>query len=85
MLCTGEHGYQFEQTAKAISMLVEELGLEGCSLVGYSMGARLALHLACFHPDLFKTVISISGSPGLARRTSGFALYTMSTNAVTLV
>lgn len=34
-------------------------------VVGYSMGARLALHLAVRHPDRVRRLVLVSGSPGL--------------------
>ena len=35
-------------------------------LVGYSLGARLALYLSSHFGDRFKMVVSISGSAGIA-------------------
>jgi 2-succinyl-6-hydroxy-2,4-cyclohexadiene-1-carboxylate synthase len=35
-------------------------------LVGYSMGARIALHFAVAHPDLVRRLVLESGSPGLS-------------------
>lgn len=35
-------------------------------LLGYSMGARLAMHAALLAPDLFSGVVLVSGNPGLA-------------------
>lgn len=35
-------------------------------LVGYSMGARLALHFAAAHPERVRRLVLESGSPGLA-------------------
>ena len=35
-------------------------------LVGYSMGARIALHFAAAHPDRISRLVLESGSPGLA-------------------
>ena len=50
-------------------------------LVGYSMGARMALHAALQHPDLFRALILVSGTAGIdndderiARRASDDAL-----------
>ncbi|OZC01674.1 alpha/beta fold hydrolase [Rubricoccus marinus] len=34
-------------------------------LAGYSMGGRLALHLALKHPDLVRALVLVSASPGL--------------------
>ncbi len=35
-------------------------------LIGYSMGARMALHVALQHPHMVSQLILISGTPGLA-------------------
>jgi len=34
--------------------------------VGYSFGARVALHIACRHPDNVMGLVLVSGSPGIA-------------------
>jgi 2-succinyl-6-hydroxy-2,4-cyclohexadiene-1-carboxylate synthase len=34
-------------------------------LVGYSMGARMALHVAIQHPEMVSHLVLISGTPGL--------------------
>lgn len=34
-------------------------------LVGYSMGARMALHVAIQHPEMVSRLVLISGTPGL--------------------
>jgi 2-succinyl-6-hydroxy-2,4-cyclohexadiene-1-carboxylate synthase len=44
-------------------MVVEQCGFG--DYVGYSMGARLALHIALVHPDSVRRLVLISGSPGL--------------------
>ncbi len=45
--------------------------------VGYSFGARVALHIACRHPDSVTGLVLVSGSPGIAdaeeRRTRAIA------------
>ncbi|KAK9846919.1 hypothetical protein WJX84_009331 [Apatococcus fuscideae] len=51
-------------TSSSHTSNVEQL-LEGCCVVGYSLGARLALLLAHRHPLLFSGAVIISGSPGV--------------------
>ena len=55
--------------------------MEAGVLVGYSMGARMALHCALAHPDKVHSLVLISGTPGIrdnderaARRASDNAL-----------
>ena len=38
-------------------------------LVGYSMGARMALHVALQHPEMVSQLVLISGTPGLKTQT----------------
>ena len=42
------------------------VGAGGGSVVGYSLGGRLALQLAIEHPDLVARAVIISASPGIA-------------------
>jgi 2-succinyl-6-hydroxy-2,4-cyclohexadiene-1-carboxylate synthase len=44
-------------------MVVKQSGL--ADYIGYSMGARLALHIALLHPENVRRLILVSGSPGL--------------------
>lgn len=52
-----------------IENLEKERGLQGIegpyTLVGYSMGGRLALHLALTRPELFEKVVLLSTHPGI--------------------
>ncbi len=57
--------YQMSATAKALIELLQQLKIKTCSLVGYSLGGRLALYLAVYFPGYFKQVILESASPGL--------------------
>lgn len=56
-----QEAYSLEAAAAAVAALVQQEGLEGCQLVGYSLGARLALLLAARWPRLFSGVVSVSG------------------------
>jgi 2-succinyl-6-hydroxy-2,4-cyclohexadiene-1-carboxylate synthase len=52
----------------AVEQLIEVLDAERinqCTVVGYSMGGRTALHLACRHPDRCRRLVLESASPGL--------------------
>ncbi|MGQ9550207.1 MAG: 2-succinyl-6-hydroxy-2,4-cyclohexadiene-1-carboxylate synthase [Roseiflexus sp.] len=55
--------------ADDIAARLRDLGATPAHLVGYSMGARLALGIALLHPYAVQTLILESGSPGLATET----------------
>ena len=61
-----ENGYDFVNTAIGIIQLLASLGIDRCSIAGYSFGGRLALYLALEFPDRFDRIILESTSPGLA-------------------
>jgi 2-succinyl-6-hydroxy-2,4-cyclohexadiene-1-carboxylate synthase len=62
----GDRGYDFVNTARGIMQLLDSLGIERCSIAGYSFGGRLALYLALEFPERFDKVTIESASPGLA-------------------
>jgi len=53
----------FETTAKQIQSIVKSQ-VKTCHVVGYSMGARMALYTALNDPDLFQNVYLMSGAFG---------------------
>lgn len=61
--CAGARG--FTGAVDAIASLLDSLGLERPTLLGYSLGARVALGLAAAHPSRIGKLILESGSPGL--------------------
>lgn len=52
--------------ANDIARILVEHGAAPAHLLGYSMGARLALGVALLHPGVVRSLILESGSPGLA-------------------
>ncbi|MBD0388579.1 MAG: 2-succinyl-6-hydroxy-2,4-cyclohexadiene-1-carboxylate synthase [Nostoc sp. C3-bin3] len=58
--------YTIQRTAQAIINLLDELKIDKCYLIGYSMGGRLALYLTLHFPERFIKVVLESASPGLA-------------------
>ena len=60
-----DSGYEFVNTALGIIQLLDSLGIDCCTICGYSFGGRLALYLALEFPDRFNRVILESASPGL--------------------
>ena len=70
------HGANLDSTATmdaAAAALAEEIGEVGdgepADVVGYSMGGRLALHLAVRHPEVVRRLALVSASPGLRTET----------------
>ncbi len=59
-------GYGMSAIAQGLIQLIQELDFAPCYLMGYSMGGRLALYLACCFPQYFSGVLLESASPGLA-------------------
>ncbi|MBI4558951.1 MAG: 2-succinyl-6-hydroxy-2,4-cyclohexadiene-1-carboxylate synthase [Candidatus Hydrogenedentes bacterium] len=61
----GLEQYELATTAGALVGLADRLGFGRLSVVGYSMGARLALLLARRFPERVDRIVLESGSPGL--------------------
>lgn len=61
--------YSMTGTAELVLHTLDELSVARCDLIGYSMGARLGLHLVVHHSDRFRSAVLISGSPGLEHET----------------
>ncbi len=61
----GLGNYSFTRTAQALIDLLDHLKISKAHVLGYSMGGRIALYLACEFPDRIEKVIVESASPGL--------------------
>ena len=61
--------YTMPQVAADIFALLDAWQIAQTALLGYSMGGRLALYLACHYPERFSQLILESSSPGLATET----------------
>ena len=57
--------YSFEGAARATLGVLDRLGVGRATVVGYSMGGRLALYLALRHPRRCSGLFLESASPGL--------------------
>ena len=57
--------FSFSGAARAIMATLEQPGLDTITLIGYSMGARLALYLALRFPLRIRGLVMEGGSPGL--------------------
>lgn len=73
-LLSGHHGSNapaaarsptYEEEVSRLASLVRGANLAPATVVGYSMGARLALSLAIRHPGLVRSLILVSGRRGL--------------------
>jgi 2-succinyl-6-hydroxy-2,4-cyclohexadiene-1-carboxylate synthase len=63
---TGDEScYNMSNTAQALIDLLDDLQIDKCLLLGYSMGGRLALYMTLHFPDRFYKVVLESASPGL--------------------
>ncbi len=58
--------YGIDRAVEDLVALLDGQGLAAVHWIGYSMGARLALHAALKHPSRVSTLTLESGSPGLA-------------------
>ena len=54
------------QVADALVRALASLGVRDADWIGYSLGARTALHVAVAHPEAVKSLILEGGSPGIA-------------------
>ena len=57
--------YSFQATAARLIALLDDLGISEAKLVGYSMGARVALYLALEYPARFAALVLEGANPGL--------------------
>ena len=57
--------YTVEGAARGVLDLLDRLGAGRPTIVGYSMGGRLALYLALRHPERCSTLFLESASPGI--------------------
>ncbi|MFC1493013.1 2-succinyl-6-hydroxy-2,4-cyclohexadiene-1-carboxylate synthase [candidate division KSB1 bacterium] len=57
--------YSFDNCADNIISLLNDLNIEKCGLVGYSMGGRAALYTLLKYPERFSRIILESVNPGI--------------------
>ena len=58
--------YRMESCIEHLLVILDVLGIDSANLVGYSMGGRVALHLATAAPDRIRSMVLESSSPGIA-------------------
>jgi 2-succinyl-6-hydroxy-2,4-cyclohexadiene-1-carboxylate synthase len=61
--------YHIENAARDLIALLDALAIPRVTLLGYSMGGRLALFTALTYPDRVRALVLESASPGLATAT----------------
>lgn len=59
------HEYSMEGATQALADVLDDAGVDRCTVVGYSMGGRVALYLAAFQPERVQRLVLESASPGL--------------------
>jgi len=64
--------YSLTAQAARIHRLLETLDVRDVVLVAHSIGASMALRLACRHPDRIHALVSLEGGPAEAVATPGF-------------
>ncbi len=57
--------YRVERCVDDLTVLFDRLGIEATGLLGYSMGGRVALHLALAVPERVRALVLESASPGI--------------------
>jgi 2-succinyl-6-hydroxy-2,4-cyclohexadiene-1-carboxylate synthase len=58
--------YAVERVADDLMRVLDAVGVERVALLGYSMGGRVALRVACRHPGRLTALVLESTSPGIA-------------------
>jgi 2-succinyl-6-hydroxy-2,4-cyclohexadiene-1-carboxylate synthase len=58
--------YRMAQAVEDLRALLDRLDLGSITLLGYSMGGRVALHLALAYPTRIQALVLESASPGIA-------------------
>ncbi len=59
------HLYTMEGVTQALADVLDDAGIDCCTLVGYSMGGRVALSFSTLYPDRVRRLVLESASPGL--------------------
>jgi len=57
-----DFGYTLVEHARTVVDLVEALGISACILVGHSMGADIAIHVAGMRPEVVRALVMAEGN-----------------------
>lgn len=63
--CPDPEAYTMTGAARMVAAMMNEKRIQSCTLIGYSMGSRLALHMAIHYTDRCSALVMESGSPGI--------------------
>ena len=66
-------GYTLEDHARTVALLLGDLGLDDCEVIGHSSGGSIAIVLAALRPDLVRslTIAEANLDPGMGPFTAG--------------
>ena len=53
----------YQVMAEDVRQLIERLGLDSCSIIGHSMGGKVAMQLALSYPDLLERMVVVDIAP----------------------
>ena len=65
--------YSLQRHAQIVAELLDHLGIDGCQLVGHSMGGAVAVMVASERPDLVGNIVLAEGN--LSEGSGGFASF----------
>ena len=60
--------YSLTNISSQLSSLLQQLDAEPASIIGYSLGGRVALTFALSHPEMVKSLALIGASPGISNQ-----------------
>lgn len=63
--CPDPEAYSMKGAARMVAAVMDEKRIQSCTLIGYSMGSRLALYMAIHHTNRCSELVMESGSPGI--------------------
>jgi non-heme chloroperoxidase len=66
------HGYEVPRLARDLMMVLDDLDVDTCSLVGWSFGGQVAFRAAMDRPDTVNSVVLVASSAVRASRSEAF-------------
>ena len=65
----GVKQYTLDRYLEHVDTVLDALDIEKCTLLGYSMGGRIALHYVLSRPERVEELILVGASPGIEEKT----------------